>query len=357
VLVEGPPGQAERIHRALERSDVGAEVFAVLDRALDEGPARVAALDECARWFGSYVGDGFATPERVDRIVELALRSPDEHVRAAAAGAARKLSSRVWPAVRSALDDDDPAVLVRAGELAVAVEPAQSPPADVEERLIDLVRAVVRDPAAADSRRRAGAVLGGLPDGLEPFHRPIVAALDRADPRPALELTETTVAFLSDDVDLWWWRGHALYDLDRPAEATASYEKAFALDPSLSNVAQEAANALMSAGEPELAVEWARRAVTVNPQDPGAHGVLAWARYQAGADAEALAAAHEALDRDPIHPSARWLTALVHLRRGEEAAMRTAVADARRVDALLLRTPDAWLAAQLEGVCHIDTSP
>ena len=185
-----------------------------------------------------------------------------------------------------------------------------------------------------DLRMRAGVVLGDLPDGLEPVPPPDRRCARPWRPARRLRADRDGLGVPAPRTSIvWWWRGHALYDLDRPAEAAASYEKAFALDPSLSNVAQETANALMDGGRAcARPSEWARRAVTADPLDAGARGVLAWALPPDAAPTRKRSPrrARRSTATRSTRPRGGW-SALAHLQRGDERGQcAPAVADARR---------------------------
>jgi hypothetical protein len=94
------PGWAEAIHRILATLSSDSEMQQALDSALGaEDPKRkIAALNEFSRWFAEVDlsperGATWQAPERVRRVLELALRDPVQSVRHAAAEALRNVKA------------------------------------------------------------------------------------------------------------------------------------------------------------------------------------------------------------------------------------------------------------------------
>lgn len=144
-------------------------------------------------------------------------------------------------------------------------------------------------------------------------------------------------------------RGHLLQASGRHAEAHASFRRALDLgvrDAGLFNLlAWTAIEA--DAGEPELAVDFARQSLELEPGVPDALDTYGWALYRAGRYEEAREPLEQALAGDPsiycihFHLGATYLAlrrrdaALTHLRR--QAAEFPKTKEARLAEALLTR--------------------
>ena len=339
------------IHRVIVSLDADDQVRAVLDDALagaDAG-ARAAAMAEYGRWFGEAGGlaperrTAWTAPEHVDRVVDVVLHDGAAPVRSAArwALAALPADHTVDPLVRALRGENEP-VRVAAAEALAGLRGDAVPRDDI----VRAMKATANGPAGLALRRRACAVLADIEDGLEPFYRPIQRAFEDGEPPRALELVETALDVLPDDVNIHWWRGHALNALGRPAEAVDSFQRAADLGDERSAVVLQAlAETLLDLDDVERAMAAARRGVKLAPADANAHGVLAWSCYRAGEIDECVDSATRALDRDPIHPNARWILLLGRLVRGDLTAARAVLEQARRVRELLLTRSTAEFVA------------
>lgn len=108
----------------------------------------------------------------------------------------------------------------------------------------------------------------------------------------------------------------------RPDLALRAWEKALALDPRFSWPLSNTALLHERAGRPEMAIEWARRAVTANPNHQRAQAALGGAAFKLARFEEARAAFERAALLDPNDPQAHSNLGRVlgRLGRRDEAA-------------------------------------
>src|SRR5207253_18299 len=102
------------------------------------------------------------------------------------------------------LIDNSPAVRVAAAD-ALITSGAQ----EIYGRISEIMFQIVQS-NNGELRQRAGSILSKLPGGLDAVHRPIQDALLRGDAEGALQLTQEELKTFPEDVDLFWWKGHAL---------------------------------------------------------------------------------------------------------------------------------------------------
>ena len=267
-------------------------------------------------------------------IRSLAERDSTESVRTAAAGALGKLKSEVVKrSMVDALADNAVEIQVAAGEALVRIEAPE-----LSGRVAETMLQIAKADQAQDLRRRAGHVLSAIPNGVEPLHAPIQAELVRGQAETALQLIAATLEILPADVDLFWWRGHALRLLGRLNEAAESFQHAFELEKQASVIPQAIAQTLLDLRDYPRASEAARQAVEIAPGDANAQSVLAWSSYNSGTIQDALKAASKAVDLDPIHNSAIWVVLLGHIRQANLEESRSAFQHALRMRQLL--SPD-----------------
>lgn len=382
------PGWAESIHKTLLDLDADDEIQQALDKAhaSEDSVPKVAALKEFSRWLAEADlsparNATWRMPERLERVVFLALSDPSESVRSAAAEALGKLESELVherlltmlqtgdPVTRGntahalgflrqggiveplgeALADSAVEVRLGAGEALVRLEARE-----MYGRVAETMLQVARADHPQDLRRRAGRVLSEIPAGVEPFDQPIQAALGGGEPEQALELIEATLDVLPEDVDLFWWRGHALWSLGRLQQAAESYKRAMELATWASEIPQALAQTFLELGDYPRAMETARRGVEIAPDDAEAQSILAWSSYKAGAIQEAVHAASTAVDLDPVHSHAVWFLLLGHIRQANLGESRSTFQHARRVRQLLIPDLDTSLDTsfleELEGI-------
>ncbi len=106
----------------------------------------------------------------------------------------------------------------------------------------------------------------------------------------ALAVLDGVVAAEPRHAAAWLERGYVLDAQRADAEATASYQQALALDPSLSPALGKLSDAAARRGDASMAQDYARRALALNPNEPSAVFALAVLAVEArdGARAEAL---------------------------------------------------------------------
>jgi tetratricopeptide (TPR) repeat protein len=332
------PGWAETIHRILATLSADSEIQQALDKALaKEYPEpKVAALNELSRWFADKDlsperGATWRAPERVQRVLDLTLRDRAPSVSDAAARALGSLhSDAVWQSLTAALSDDSVEVQVAAAEALVRMQ--------AEEHYGRIAEVMLHATKAGEGqalRRRAAEVLSKIPVGVEPLYRPIQDELGRGSAERALEMIEGSLDILPEDVNLFWWRGHALKSLGRLEAAADSFQRASELEKQASVIPQALAQTFLELGDPSRAMATARRGVEIEPGNADIQSVMAWSSYKVGAISEAIEAASKAVDLDPVHAEAIWILLLAHLREGNSEASRAAFQHAVRVRQLL----------------------
>jgi tetratricopeptide (TPR) repeat protein len=332
------PGWADGIHRTLVTLSADSEIQQALDKALSsEDPVyKVAALKEFSRWFaerdlGSERSATWRTPERVRRLLDLALRDPTQSVRNAATAALGNLRSDVVErSLADALSDNSVEVQVAAGDALVRMQAQR-----LYGRIAEVMLHVTRADQGRALRRRAGEVLSKMPGGVDPLYQPIQEQLGRGGAERALEMIEASLEILPEDANLFWWRGHALRSLGRLEPAAVSLQRAFELEKQASVIPQALAQTFLELGDSSRAMATARRGVEIEPANADAQSIMAWSSYKAGAIPEAIEAASKAVDLDPVHANAIWILLLAHLRQANLRQSRTAFQHALRVHQLL----------------------
>jgi len=381
-------GWAESIHETLSQLEVDAEIQRRLDEALDsENPTvRGNAAKEFGRWFReTHLGverkANWTTPERRERLLNLALSDRSEDVRSLAAQVVGALESNVVQdrlqqelgnpdqAIRAAaahalgfIQQEGTALALAVGlsdsavdvRLAAAESLVRLEAREMDGRVTETMLPIVRSNRAPDIRRRAGRVLSAIPGGLAPFYQPIQEELGYSGSERALELIEAALEIIPEDVNLFWWRGHALRSLGRLDRAADNYQRAFELEKRASVIPQALAQTFLELGDFPRAMETARRGVEIAPADAEAQSILAWSSYKAGAIPEAVEAASKAVDLDPVHGDAIWIVLLGHVRQANLEESRSAFQHAMRVRQLLspgLDTPFVTsFVKELEGI-------
>jgi tetratricopeptide (TPR) repeat protein len=178
-------------------------------------------------------------------------------------------------------------------------------------------------------------MLSVIPGAVKPFYEPIQVELGRGRWERALELIEATLEIIPEDVNLFWWRGYALWNLGRLDLAAGSYQRVFELEEQVSVIPQVLAKIFLELGDYRRAMQTAWRGVEIAPVDAGAPSILAWSSYKAGAIPEAVEAASKAIDLDPVHGDAIWIVVLGHIRQVNVEEGRSAFQHALRVRQLL----------------------
>jgi hypothetical protein len=332
------PGWSDAIHRILVAIGADREVAAAVDAALAASHVdrKRAAIRELSRWvsdkaLGAERAAMWKQALRGEQIVALALREPAEPVRREAARALRHMRSIVdVESIVRALDDGESAVRLAAANVLLMLDLPH-----LRARVQQVTLTIATHPGPQALRRAAGSVLSSIPGGLEPIHRPIHAALERGEPQTALDLAAGALEIISDDVNLFWWQGHAQNLLGLRAQAAASWRRALELQVRAAEIPPVLAQILIDLGDFAGAAEVARRGVELSAESADAHALLAWSCYRANEIDEAVAAARMACDLDPVHPRATWLMVLALLRMPALAEARAAADHALRVRQLL----------------------
>lgn len=362
-------GWAVKIHDMLVRLDMDSEIRQMLDKALcsDEKMTKIAALSEFFKWFAEedLTHDrkvGWRDPERLKRLLDLALSDPDKSVRTAAAETLGNVDSgsvlerlstelhNVQPALRAnaalalgfqkqvgsidalfdALEDGDIEVQLAAGEALARLK--------VRERYGQVAEAmfqIAKSTRAKALRQRAAGVLIMVPNGTELFYPPIQSELRRGEWERALKLIEEARELVPEDVNLFWWRGLALKKSGQLKEAAESYEHASELEKQAPLITQALAETFLELGDYRRAKDAAKRGVEIAPGVADAQSILAWSSYKAGAIQEAVDASGKAVDLDPVHSDSIWIILLGHIRQSNPPESRSAFDHALRVRQLL----------------------
>jgi 3',5'-cyclic AMP phosphodiesterase CpdA len=127
--------------------------------------------------------------------------------------------------------------------------------------------------------------------------------------------------------------------------ALAEFMAAVEADPTTIRAIAGIAECLLELGQPEEAVEWARRGVEILPQCPEPYEVLVAAHHALGNDGAALEWGTIWADIEPDTPDAHEAMAAIHADRGELAA---AIAELERAVAIL--PSDASLQFELAAL-------
>ena len=162
------------------------------------------------------------------------------------------------------------------------------------------------------------------------------------------------------NVDAWslYESGEALIEHPTPknmTEARAFYERAVALEPQFASARAELSVAIAwgvvfdSVSAPEhnlaLALESARRAVDLDPNDAQAHSALAFALQMSGdTTANALASAQRGVDLNPSSPHALTVLGYEKLMAGDPQGCIVAIERALRLD------PQAFVVSNHENL-------
>jgi tetratricopeptide (TPR) repeat protein len=229
-----------------------------------------------------------------------------------------------------ALGNEAIEIRIAAGEMLV-----QSEAREVYSRVVQAMLQIANAKLPQDFRRRAGRVLRDIPGGGVTFYQPVQAALGAREWRHALQLIEAAMQILPQDVDLFWWRGHALRGLGERKLAAESFERARELEWRVSAIPQALAETLLDLGEYARAIEAARNGVEIAPDDAEAQSILAFSTYKGGAIDESVEAASKAVALDPVHSEAIWILVLGRLRQANLDESRAAIQHALRVRELL----------------------
>ena len=222
-------------------------------------------------------------------------------------------------------------VRVAAGEAFARMKDEDATSPKPYTRVAEVMRSVIAGTSAQELRRRAGAVLAELPGGADPFHHPIQRALEQQDYEGALQLIDSALEIFPADVDLFWWRGHALRSRGELLEAAASFEHAAGLQKEAAVIPQALAETYLDLGDYSRAVEAARRGVTIAPYDADAQSMLALSCYKAGDLDESIRAAAASLEANPVQPVAIWIAVLAYVRRGDRNAAQSSLQHAQHV--------------------------
>ena len=140
--------------------------------------------------------------------------------------------------------------------------------------------------------------------------------------RMALPLLATAVKDDPDDVSAWEARGYALWLVDRRKEALTASETALTLAPRREVALRDAAFFAAKLGRKDLAVEYWKRLLTVNPWQEPTHYNLAKVAAEREDWPEVLRECQEGLRIDPTSVESRTLLVLYYAKTGDPARAR-----------------------------------
>ncbi|WP_300543562.1 tetratricopeptide repeat protein [Maricaulis sp.] len=164
--------------------------------------------------------------------------------------------------------------------------------------IVDTQRAEVVEPTLWRNRGIARAEVGQLDGALDDLRR-------AAGEMPNDVMTQLTL-------------GIVYQDMDRPADAVVAYDHVVRLEPNWMGAWINRSSALLDAGMTSAAVEDARRAVELEPDNGTTLNMLCWTLIQDGRAATALPLCEQAVELEPesgaiVHSHASALEALGRL--------------------------------------------
>jgi tetratricopeptide (TPR) repeat protein len=335
------PGWSFQVHCIFVDLNADAEIRPQLDQAMESEDAarRLAAAKEISRWFAEEKLSPermaeWRRPERVQRLLSLAVAESGEAVRAPILDGLAKLGpEQAGEWFSQALAENAVPMQLAAAEMLARHDSCAR-----DRRVAEAMLRVVKTSAVPEFRQRAGKVLSTIPDGVEPFYQPIQAEFDRGDWSRIVGLAGATLEILPEDPNLFRWRGDALRQLGQLSEAAEDYRRASELASWASEIPLELADTLIDLGDYQHAVEAARKGVAISKGDAEIHAILAWSCYKAGLIEEAQQSAGTAIDLDPVQPTANWVFLLAHLRQEHLDEARAAFEHVVRVREIL--SPD-----------------
>jgi tetratricopeptide (TPR) repeat protein len=177
---------------------------------------------------------------------------------------------------------------------------------DQARSLVDRVMARTSDPAPAQLVKCRLLLAAGDASGA-------LAEIEQARPRAP-----------SAEIELW--HGQALEYNRRAKEAIAHYEKALALDPTLSEAAALLGRLLAYSGAAKRAIELLEPVVGATDEFPYAHAALGRARYDLGKHEQAIRDFRRAYELDPELFEAYYWEGRIRGDRNEHAAASKALA-------------------------------
>jgi tetratricopeptide (TPR) repeat protein len=159
--------------------------------------------------------------------------------------------------------------------------------------------ACYRTGAREDSWRLCEQVLRLEPDHFAAQHLLGLMALDRNEPRLALELLQRSIALRPGSAIAHNHTGNALLELRQFDAALAHYDLAIALDPGYSGAHYNRGNALLDSGRFAEAAESYECAIALEPSHAQAYENRGLALWRLGRCAEAIASYDRAIEIDP----------------------------------------------------------
>lgn len=258
---------------------------------------------------GRYVPDDTPAGERVEAALELLVSLDEEDLdqEGNGSGSARQDAvQRLAGALVAAETHELGAAMPEADD---APEPADTPlPARSRRRW------PVYGLAVAFIAVLAGLLvtnLGGRgPDGLPTGSLADDTAAEAAETEARIEALRADADKQPQDPDVWLTLGQALDEAGRLGEAYTAYERALELDPADPEAARLGAWALIRGGSPSEAIPLVEPLIQRDPKDAGSVLLLGLAQYGAD-DPAATATLRRYLDLEPNGPQADQIRALL----------------------------------------------
>jgi Flp pilus assembly protein TadD len=163
----------------------------------------------------------------------------------------------------------------------------------------------------------------------------------------ALRLLESAVAQFPQDVEVREAKVQVLLRLKRPAEALSEARAALAKRPGSWRLLSEAAGTAQAEGQPELALDYWRRAVEINPCVPEYQVALVALLIRLGKLDEARVRCRKLVDLDPFDVSGRQMGIGFLLQDGNKAEARSEFEVIRRLKPPDLAKREEWFREQL----------
>jgi cytochrome c-type biogenesis protein CcmH/NrfG len=127
----------------------------------------------------------------------------------------------------------------------------------------------------------------------------------------AIDSLQTALSIAPNNWPTLWALGKIYQRLHQPREALDMFERAYTLNPGNADILREAAEAAMGVNDGPRAVRYCEIAIAANPQDPGLVANLALAYLVDRQVDQALAAAEQAVERDPSDDASKCVLGMV----------------------------------------------
>jgi tetratricopeptide (TPR) repeat protein len=185
-----------------------------------------------------------------------------------------------------------------------------------------------------------------------------------SDPKGDLERADKfDTKALALDPDLAWahgTKGWILQNQRRPEESVPEFERALALDPSGADAYSGLGVDYLALGRFDKSVEALDKAIRASPSDPSLtyyYGNKAWANFGLKRDDEAIELARQALAINPQNPYANVLLVAALALTGHDAEAREALQHYLAPSAASFKTIAAWKAHLMSLAPEQDVDP